>query len=248
MNKYLLTLFSMFNLTMYIDGGEGGGSDGGNGDEGSEGGEGIEGGEQLLAGRFKSQDELIKGYTELEAAFSGKDEAHNKVLSEFKSPEEYAPGEGWDSENPMNNRMMAVLQEVGKEYNMPQGMYESIFNGITEMQERVQTETLEETQKSIPNYETRANAMADTALKYLRPDQAKAIDKLMQSKESFEAMELIMAKMRGASIPGVVQTDDAISDDELRSKIRNLNPADTRERERLLKIINSRSDGEGSLV
>ncbi len=157
-------------------------------------------------------------------------------------------GEGWTNDDAMNNRMMSVFQEVGKEHNLDQGTYEALFNGMTEMQSRVQAENLTEIVKSIPNYDDRAKAMVDTSLRFLRPDQAQAIDSLMQSKESFEAVEILMGALRGGSLPLVTQGVGDISDGDLRQQIKALNPADTSKRAELMGILNSRGNGEGKLV
>ena len=236
---------------MYVDGGDGGGAgDGGAGDGGAGGdaGDGGAGGETLLAGKYKTQEELVNGYTELQTAFSGKDEAHVNELNALKSPEEFKAGEDWSNDNPMDNRMMSVFQEVAKEHNMPQGMYESLVNGMTEMQTRVQEEQLLETKKSIPNFDTRANAIADTALRFLRPDQAQGLDTLMQTKESFEAIEILMGQLRGGALPANTQPPQDMSEAELRKEIRELNPADTTKRAELLTKLNERGGGKGTLV
>ncbi len=235
-------LASLFLAVSYIDGGDGGGSGGDNG--GDNGG----GGDTLLAGKYETQDALIQGYTELNTAFSAKEEAHQAEIAGFKTPEELIAGADWGSDNAMDNRMMAVFQEVGKEFNMPQGMYESLVNGMTEMQNRVSADSLAETQKSIVNYDNRANMMIDTALRFLRPDQAKGLDALMTSKESFEAVELLMAQVRGNGALPPNPDHSQESEADIRKAIKALNPADTKERNRLTAILNSRGDGEGKLV
>lgn len=235
--KYYKMMLAMFNLTMYVDGGEGGGGGGGEGGEPT-----------LLAGKYETQEDLIKGYTELNTAFSGKDEAHQVALDAMKSPETFTAGEDWGSDNAMNNRMMSVFQDVAKDHNMPQGMYESLVNGMTEMQGRVSEETLVETQKSIVNYDNRATAMIDTATRFLRPDQVQALDSTMQTKESFEVMELLFGQLRGSSLPTNVTPASGESEAEVRAAIKKLNPADTKERARLMAIINAKGNGEGSLV
>jgi len=228
----------LFLAIAYIDGGEGGGGDPSGG----------EGGGELLAGKYKTQDELIAGYTELNTAFSGKDEAHNNALNALKSPEKFEAGEGWTNDNAMDNRMMAVFQEVAKENNMSQGMYEGLVNGMVEMQARVAEEALTETAKSIPNFDNRAQAVADTALKFLRPDQAEGLDSLMTTKEGFEAIEILMGQLRGGALPTVVTQGNDMSDGDLRKQIRELNPADSTKRNELMEILNSRGGDEGKLV
>lgn len=203
---------------------------------------------KLLAGKYNTQEDLVKGYTELQTAFSSKDEVHRNELSSFKSPEAFEAGEGWGSDNAMDNRMMSVFQEVAKEHNMSQGMYEGLVNGMVDMQTRVAKDSLVEVQKSIENYDTRAKTMVDTALKFLRPDQVQGLDSLLTTKESFEALEVLMAQSRGGSLPSTLAPANDVSEKELRDSIRNLNPADTTERARLLKVLNSRGDGGGSLV
>ena len=202
--------------------------------------------DELLAGKYNTQEDLIKGYTELQTAYSGKDEVHRNELASLKSPEAFEAGENWNSDNAMDNRMMSVFQEVAKEHNMSQGMYEGLVNGMTQMQTRVSEDSLVEVQKSIENYDTRANAMVDTALKYLRPDQAQALDSLMTTKESFEALEILMSQSRGGSLPNTLTPDTNVSEKELRKSIRELNPADTNERSRLLELLNSRGGSGGS--
>jgi len=255
----------LLNLTMYFADDMGGGSDGGSdGDSGADGGadggdtgdsgagdaggtgdapgadagaSGADGGD-LILGKFKDQDALAEGYTNLQ-----------KKLGNFQgTPKDgYAPIEGLENTTADQNRLMAVLQEVGKDAQMDQGTYESLYTQITEMQARVADETLQATIKEIPNYDTRAKAMADTALRFLRPDQADAVDALMQSKESFEAVEILMGQLRGGSLPnnpGVTET----SQEELRAQIKNLNPADSAGRKRLLEQLNAKGDGQGRLV
>lgn len=237
------------------DGSQGGGGSGdsgasGTGDAGAGGDSAASGGseETLLAGKYKTPDDLVKGYTELNTAYSAKDEAHLAELGALKSPETYVPGEGWVSDDAMGNRMQAVLQEIGKEHNLPQGTYEAIVNGIGEMQTRVQEDTLKEVVASIPNYDNRSKALQDTAMRFLRPDQAQSIDSLMQTKESFEAMEILMANARGGQLPSVTDASQGMSDADLRKAIKDLNPADLRERARLTDILNERGNGKGKLV
>ena len=239
-NKYMMLLQEEAGNG---EGGQGDGSSGGsNGSDNS--GDGA-----LLAGKYENQEALIQGYTELNTAFSAKDETHKGEMDALKSPEEFTAGEGWGSDNAMDNRMMSVFSEVAKEHNMSQGMYESLVDGMVEMHSRVETESLAEVQKSIPNYDNRANAMIDTALRFLRPDQAKGLDALMTSKESFEAVELMMAQVRGSGLPPITNGGgDQMNDRDLRDAIRKLNPADTSERKRLTDILNSRGDGEGKLI
>lgn len=236
-------LASLFLAVSYIDGGEGGGGEP-SVDGGGDGGDGAE----LLAGKYKTQDELVTGYTELFTSFSAKDEEHKVVLDGMKSPEEFTAGEGWGSDNHNDNRMMSVFQEVAKEHNMSQGMYESLVDGMVDMQSRVEEADLAEVQKSIANYDNRANAMIDTALRFLRPDQAKGLDALMTSRESFEAVELLMAQVRGGGLPPITTPSGDMDEATLRKSIRELNPADTKERARLTAILNARGDGEGMLV
>lgn len=238
MFKMLAMMLSV--CMMYVDDGEGGGGD-------PSGGEGDGGGE-LLAGKYKTQDELVAGYTELQTAYSGKDEAHLTEMNGLKSPESFEAGEGWGSDNAMDNRMMAVFQEVAKDNNMPQGMYESLVNGMVEMQSRVADAELVEVQKSIANFDNRAQAMADTALKFLRPDQAEALDSFNGSKESFEAIELLMAQVRGTGLPPITNSIGDRSEADLRKDLRELNPADTTKRNALMEELNKRGDGEGRLV
>jgi len=251
MKMFRLIAMMLMVGVCYVDGGTGGGDGGDGGGDGDNGGDtgGDTGGDgTLLAGKYKSQDELVTGYLELQTAFSGKDEAHTTAMNDMKSPAEYAPAENWGNDNAMNNRMMSVLQEVGKEHNMSQGMYESLFNGITDMQGRVQEQDLADTVKSIANYDNRANAIADTALRFLRPDQAKGMDALLQSKESFEAVEILMGQLRGAGLPAITPTQGDMSDGDLRKQIRNLNPADTSKRKELMDILNARNGAEGTLI
>lgn len=244
--KFLKLWTRMFLTIAYIDGGDGGGS---GGDGGSEGGDaGGDGGENLLAGKYKTQDELVSGYAELQTAFSGKDEAHVAELAGLKSPEAYDAGEDWGNDNAMDNRLMSVLQAVGKDHNMPQGMYESLFNDITDMQQRVSEDSINEVKKSIPNFDNRANAIADTALKFLRPDQAQGLDSLMNNKESFEAIEILMGQLRGGQLPNTTAPAEEFSDSELRGQLNKLNPADTKKRDELMSILNKRGGGQGTMV
>ena len=250
MNFYKL-MMQMFNLTMYADGGEGGGGDAGGASDGGDAGDNAGGGagdDALLAGVFKDQDALVKGYAELQAAFSGKDEAHKTELAAFAAPESYAASEEWGELDPMGNRMLSVLEQVGKEHNLTQGAYEALFNGISEMQTRVANDALEEAQKSIPNFDNRANALIDTAGRFLRPDQLEALDGAMQTKESFEAMELLIGQLRGGALPNVTNPNVGESEAEIRAAIKKLNPADTRERERLMTALNAKGGGEGRLI
>jgi len=193
----------------------------------------------MILGKFKDQGALEEGYSALE-----------KRLGSFQgTPKDgYAPIEGIGETSADQNRLMAVIQEVGKDAQMDQGTYESLYTKIAEMQARVAEDGLKETIKSIPNYDTRAKAMQDTVLRFLRPDQAESVDALMQSKESFEAIEIIMGQLRGGSLPQAPGQADGISDHDLRTQINALKPSDTNERTRLLKILNGRSGGQGSLV
>ena len=259
-------LASLFLAVSYVDGGgaDGGSGGGDSGDSGDNGGNdgagddgtgdngasdgGGDGDSGLLAGKYKDQSTLEAGYLELQTAFSSKDETHKGEIDAMKSPKEYNAGEGWGDDNAMNNRMMSVLQEVGKEHNITQGAYEAIFNGVTQMQERVAKDVLDDTMKSIPNFDVRSKNMEDLAMKYLRPDQATAMDEVMQTKESFEAVEVLLNKLKGGTLPDSTRQPSEVSDGELRKQISNLNPADTRERERLMKIVNSRGEGQGKLV
>ncbi len=236
-----------FLHTLQEEAGDGTGGGASGGTDGS-GDSGSDGGSELLAGKYENQDALIAGYTELQTAFSAKDETHKEELAKFNSPEEFTAGEGWKEDNAMNNRMMAVFQAVAGEHGMSQGMYEGLVNGMTEMQDRVATDGMTETIKSIPNYETRASNMQDMALKHLRPDQAQAMDTLMTSKESFEAVEVLLNNLRGGTLPSNVQQQTEMNEVELRSKIKNLNPADTQERGRLMKMLNDQGNGEGKLI
>lgn len=248
-NVFKMIMLMLTASVMYVDGGDGGGvGDGGGagGDGGDAGGDA--GGDSLYAGKYKTVDELSSGYTELQTAFSGKDEAHVAELNALKSPDEFNAGEGWGSDNAMDNRMMAVFQTVAKEHNMSQGMYEGLVNGMTEMQTRVQEADLKETKESIANFDNRAEAIANTALRFLRPDQAQAMDSLMQSKESFEAIEVLMGNLRGGALPTNINAGGGVTDTDLRQQLSDLNPADTGKRKELLDMLNERSGGEGKLV
>ena len=270
--RFMKLFMQLFLVTLYIDGGEGGGAgDGGSDTGGDSGGQGEAGageagagageagehngnpgdsgaggdagggdaGGELLLGKFKDTDALSDAYTNLQ-----------KKLGNFQgAPKDgYTAIEGVENTTADQNRLMAVLQEVGKDAQMDQATYESLYNSITEMQTRVAEEGLKETMKSIANYDTRAQAMQDTALRFLRPDQAEAVDALLQSKESFEAVEILLGQLRGAgglpASPGVAETSDA----ELRAQIRALSPSDTATRARLMGELNKRGDGEGRLV
>ncbi len=266
--KFMELFLKMFIVTLFIDGGEGGGAsdagtdDGGAGDATDSGSvenntdnsdlssnndtvdsstnDNPDGsGDELLLGKFKDVDALAESYTNLQ-----------KKLGNFQgAPKDgYAPIEGVEDTTADQNRLMAVLQEVGKDAQMDQATYEKLYTEITEMQTRVAEESLQEAIKSIPNYDTRAKAMQDTALRFLRPDQVEAVDTLMQTKESFEAVEVLLGQLRGAgglpSNPGVAGMDEG----ELRRQIRELSPSDTATRAKLMAELNKRGDGEGRLV
>ncbi len=241
--KFFKLLAMMLSVSvMYVDGDGGGGGDGDGDGDGDGGGE-------LLAGKYKTQDELVTGYTELQTAFSGKDEAHQAEMAGFKSPDKFEAGEDWGSDNANDNRMMAVFQDVAQEHNMSQAMYESLVTGMTEMQGRVSEAELADVQKSIPNFDNRAQAMVDTALKFLRPDQAEALDAFNGSKESFEAIELLMSQVRGGNsgLPQHIEKSTR-TDADIRKDLNSLNPADTTSRKALMDELNARGDGEGRLV
>ncbi len=266
-----LKLFAMFNLLMYIDGGNGGGSDGGSdggdagGDSGGDngaasGGEGDGGGApaadggdgganpadggdasggELLAGKYKDQAALVDGYKNLEQMFG----------SFTGTPKDgYAAIDGIGETSADQNRLMSVIQEAGKDMNLSQDGYENLYKNISEMQDRVAEENIAAVIKEIPNFDTRQKQLVDTAIRFLRPDQMQGIDALMTTKESFEAVEVLMGAMRGGSLPGVTPQAPVLDAHSLRQELNKLDPADTGNRSRLLKQLNDASGGEGKLV
>lgn len=254
-------LLALLNLTMYVDGGQGGGGgddptpDNGDGGDtpapnddgaggtrdGSNPDDGTPAPDDLILGKFKDAEALANSYKNLESRFG----------SFVGAPKDgvYQPIEGFEEgTTPEQNRLMAALQEFGKEAQLSQDGYEKLFKDITSIQERQYEEQMKEEIAKIPNYETRVQAVKDTALRVLRPDQLEALDKVMTTAESFEAVESVISALKGGSLP--TNTNPAVRDvSEVRKELNELNPADTVNRKRLLDEINKLvGDGEGRLV
>lgn len=192
-------------------------------------------------GKYNSVEAQAKAYNDLESRFGG-----------FTgSPEEFAPIEGFKEEGE-SAIMMATIKEIAKDSNMNQNTYEKIVKGIAQnidgYRESMQQDQMQEAIKSIPNFEARRSALADTAQANLTTEQFDGLNGLMSTQAGFEAIEALTTQIRGGALPGGQAPAEQRSSGDIMAEMNSLSPTDMRGRSKLLQEMNAQGDGVGSLV
>ena len=167
------------------------------------------------------------------------------------SPDEYAAIEGFKEEGEAGI-MLATIKEIGKEANMDQGTYEKIVKGIAQnidgYRESMKQDEMNTAIKSIPNFETRREALATTAQAALTTDQFEGLNSLMSTTAGFEAVEALTMQIRGGTLPGQRPPAEARETRDITKEINALDPTDMAGRAKLLKEMSAANGGQGTMV
>ena len=191
--------------------------------------------------KYSSVDAQAKAYGDLESRFGGFTGA----------PDEYAMPDGYATEGEAAI-LSASLKEIAKDSNMNQDTYNKILESVTTniegYRESMQQDSMEAAIKSIPNFDNRRTALADTAQTVLTTDQFAGMNDLLQTVEGFEAVEALTAAVRGHALPGSQQRAEQRSSADIMQEINNLDASDMNGRNKLIAEMNKNGGGQGTLV
>jgi len=158
--------------------------------------------ETLLAGKFKTTEDLEKSYTELQSTFS-------KKLGAFEGAPEAYEGESIEAilgaieQGEGDAGVFNALQEWGKDNQLSQDGLVQLYGNYQEMiQERTETRYNQEMEKLGQD----GQARLDNVYGFLEAqlgDKSQAIVPFLSSADSIEAVEMLMKKM--GSSPAQVQ-------------------------------------------
>lgn len=144
----------------------------------------------FMVDKYKSLDEQAKAYSELAPRFGGFESA----------PEEYALPEGIE-ESAVDDGIMDIFKEVGKEYNMGQKMFNDVVSKITAHQEEMMVANKE---AAIEALGADAESRISNVNNWLNVNAPKEIvEKIMPmatTAEAIEALEFFIDKSKGSRV------------------------------------------------
>tara|TARA_B100000945_G_scaffold320773_1_gene332054 strand:- start:1000 stop:1779 length:780 start_codon:yes stop_codon:yes gene_type:complete len=199
--------------------------------------------EPPILGKFNSQEELEKGYTELEKFVGGKkDELRDEIINELseeaigEAPEEYTLPplpDGVTETMVVENPMFDWWNKHCSENAYTQEMYEDGVNKYVDNFLHNAPDYDAEVQKLGENANARLDAIDSFVSTAFSPDQSDLISgTLGQTAEGIEVIERIMAMQR-QNIESSVQTEpvNKLSLEDVRSMMKDPRYFDPRERD-----------------
>ena len=199
--------------------------------------------EELILGKFKSQEDLEKGYKELEKFVGGnkeqlRDEIINELSAEAESevPEEYdlpSLPEGITEADVLGNPLTEWWKSHCIENAYDQEMFENGVNAYIDVMSNQQPNFDNEFQKLGENANARIDAADNFAQSYFSPDQYAHIQETLgQTAEGIEIIETIM-NMRNENISLQQPTEpiNKLTLDDVRSMMKDPRYFDQKERD-----------------
>lgn len=163
----------------------------------------------LYANKYKSVDELVKGYENLQS----------KLGSHSGAPEEYTVNEGIEVDQ--DNPLFSKLQEVGKELGLNNDGYNALidmYNGTIADQQAQHEESMKaEMAKLGDNANERIQNLADWSKANLSEAERNVFDSLAQNAEAVQLIEkfVSMSKPQGVANDQQIQKAPSFDQDKL---------------------------------
>lgn len=191
---------------------------------------------ELLAGKYKSTEDLVEAYKSLEGKLGKKDEELREAIKEELVKEQFgsrpeSPGDyqlpeslGIDPGQASGNEMLDWWSKTAFEKGMSQEEFE---RGIAQYRDAVvgQAPDLEaEAKKLGENAQARIEQASQFVFKHLPEDQISAIEPLFQSAEGIKAVEALMESVNGGNkMRGGSDTDSStrLTEEQVREMMRD---------------------------
>ena len=149
--------------------------------------------QELLAGKYKTADDLVKGYKELE----------KKIGSFVGAPDEYAM-----PENIKNKELADILARKGKELNMSQGAFDQLVSEYDTVHETKRSEFKEQLKK-LDGEEKRTASEVITFLKNtLSPQDAERVSNLITSMDDLKMFDQLRKAKTLTNSQGALHVDE----------------------------------------
>jgi len=144
----------------------------------------------FMVDKYKSVDEQAKAYPELAKRFGGFEAA----------PEEYSLPEGFE-ETPLDDGLLDIVKQFGKEHHMGQGAFNELVTKATEYQIQQQEQMREQAMQALgENAQQRIDNLNDWVNVNAPKEMVDAIHNLATSAESVQALEFLISKTKGAKV------------------------------------------------
>ena len=190
--------------------------------------------------KYTSVEAQAKAYGDLESRFGG----FTGSPDEFATPDGFGEGEA--------AIMAKTIQEIAKDSNMNQETFnkilETVATNVEGYRETFKQDQMQEAIKSIPNFENRRTALAETAQTVLTTTQFEGLNDLMSTTAGFEAIEALTASVRGTSLPGGQPPAQQRTPADITQEMSKLDPSDMNGRNKLIQELNAAGDGIGKLI
>lgn len=199
--------------------------------------------EQLILGKFKSQDALEKGYQELEKFVGGnKDEMREQIINELSEEADNEVPENYElpplpdhitEDDVMENPMTEWWRGHCAENAYDQEMFQDGINAYIDMMGNYAPNAEQEMSKLGENARARVDAVDSFAQTYFSPDQHEYIQQTLgTTAEGIEILEKVM-DMRNENISNYQQTEpiNKLTLDDVRGMMKDPRYFDPRERD-----------------
>ena len=144
----------------------------------------------LMVDKYKSMEEQAKAYPE----------AAKKLGGFVGAPETYEMPEGME-EGTLDAGMVDIVKEIGKEFNMGQGMFNELLSKVNEYQSGQQEEATAQQMEALgENGEQRINAVNNWLNTNAPKEVIEMIMPMATSAESIKALEFFIDKSKGSKV------------------------------------------------
>lgn len=185
--------------------------------------------EVLLAGKYKSAEDLESAYKSLESKIGEKEDSiRERLKEEMSAPKEGVPATSGEYELPdFIDEAEAVESDALKswaDHCLENGYNQEEFQKGIElyMQSMPEEPNLEEEAKHLgDNAQDRINAASLFANKFFPEDAMSAVERMCEGADGIIALEAIMAAMKEPSMNVETGTADSISEESLNEMMRD---------------------------
>ncbi len=185
--------------------------------------------ETLLAGKYKSAEDLESAYKSLESKIGEKEDAiRERLKEEMSAPKEGVPATSGEYELPdFIDEAEAVESDALKswaDHCLENGYNQEEFQKGIElyMQSMPEEPNLKEEAKHLgDNAQDRINAASLFANKFFPEDAMSAVERMCEGADGIIALEAIMAAMKEPSMNVETGTADSISEESLNEMMRD---------------------------
>lgn len=147
--------------------------------------------EWLKADKYKSVEDQAKAYSELEKKFGG---FIGSPKDDYVMPEELA-------EAPLDEGMVNILKEIGKENNMSQNMFNDLLSRVVDYQAQTGEQAIEQARQQLgADADSRINNVQNWLNTNAPQDIVDKIAPMATSAEAIEAIEWFMSKAKSSKM------------------------------------------------